>query len=206
MWSSVADRGGCPWTAAQQGWAKMRVTGGRCRCKDFWIGGCRRAPAYRFLVLNGVLEQHAHQQAPLAEAGVSPHLLFKKRLNGCAVCSQPRRSRRCPKPRMPVGLAQNGLGRTHLCSCLCPPYLLLHLHCGFIGKADLESLTQDSNCMRVPARQCPQPACPGTACCLGRSMGSAPPPSDGWQLSTSRCLYCLEPPLHSPLCRSGQVK
>ena len=118
----------------------------------------------------------------------------------------PGRSRKCPKPRMPVGIAQNGLSRTHLCSCLCPRYLLLHLHCGVIGKADLESLTQDSVCMRVPARQCPQPACPGTACCLGRSTGSAPPPSDGWQLSTSQCFHCLEPPLHSLLCRSGQVK
>ena len=52
-------------------------------------GGWGRAPAYCFLMLDGVLEQHAHQQAPLAEAGVPPHLLIKTQLSGCAVCAKP---------------------------------------------------------------------------------------------------------------------
>ena len=112
----------------------MHVTGRQCGTDRFWKGGCGRAPADRLLVLDGVLEQHAHQQAPLAEAGVPPHL-HSRNIGGCA---STRQLHNALDHACPLAVARGGRVGAHLGSCSCPPDLLLHLQGGIAGNGGLE--------------------------------------------------------------------
>ena len=162
----------------------------------------REAPADGLLVVDDVLEQHAQQQAPLAEAGPPPHLCATQlRLSNRFDTGFPLRPRatgaRSPRNRCSAHAAAGA--QRGACTPLRPP-----AHARFSPPPVRKAAVSAGVCRRrwgsasvhgAPAPQSRRPLSPGTACCPGRSMGSALCWPDGWQGSTPRLRSHPSPPL-----------